>query len=166
MADEKPQIPPPDESKKDTVRINLPAGLAGKATAAPAGVTPTVKLRPSPAPGAPPDEAKKETAVMGAPVTPPKPKKDTSRVEVPAAKPTVPEVPRPTVKLKREEAPVEMPTVASAPAPTVAPTTMSSAGPSPIMMKSGPSAIDVVLSVVAMIASLAVVGYLYMIVTS
>jgi hypothetical protein len=108
------------------------------------------------------EEAKKETAVMGAPVTTPKPKKDTSRVEVPAAKPTAPEIPRPTVKLKREEA---VPPPAPAPvAPTAAPTGMpvtvaSAAGPS------GPSTLDTILALVAAAAAIAVVAYLAMIVT-
>ena len=50
----------------------------------------------------PEEEAKKETAVMGRPAEAPKPKKDTSRVQVTAAKPATPEAPRPTVKLRRE----------------------------------------------------------------
>jgi len=161
MPDDKPEITPSEESKKDTVRINLPPGLTGKATAAPAGgVSPTVKLRPSPPPGAPVEEAKKETAVMGAPVTTPKPKKDTSRVEVPAAKPTAPEIPRPTVKLKREEAiPTPPPATATA-APSGMPVAVTSAaGPS------GPSALDTILALVAAVAAIAVVAYLAMIVT-
>src|SRR2546427_13309729 len=121
MADEKPQSAPEEESKKDTVRINLPPGLTGRPSAPPPAAKPAA-TRP---PAAPEDESKKETSVMGTPVTTPKPKKDTSRVQVSAAKPAVPETPRPTVKLKREEvgpapaapqmAPVSVPARAEAP---------------------------------------------------
>ena len=146
MADEKPQNAPEEESKKDTVRINLPPGLTGRPTGSTS--TPPPAPKPAPAPVAPEDESKKETAVMGMPVTTPKPKKDTSRVQVSAAKPAVPEMPRPTVRLKREEpGPVPM-----APQP-VAPRAV----PAMAEVSSGS---DVGMSVGAMILSLAVLAYL------
>lgn len=166
-----------DESKKDTVRINLPQGLGGKPPAIP---TPTVRLKPAAVPGAaagpvdtkkataaitPPSmspKAKKDTAaltpaaaVAAAPAAaapaPAKTKKDTSRVQTTAAKPTVPEMPRPTVKLKREEpsAPALPPMAQqAAPAPEAA------AGPATSML-------DVGLSLAAMVVALAVAGYLF-----
>jgi hypothetical protein len=105
-------IPTQDESKKDTVRINLPVGVAGRpGTPVPPG-PPTQKLKPE-------QEAKKETAVMGTPA--PQPKRDTSRVQVAAAKPSTPETPRPTVRLRREaEAATGVPTMAP-PAAAVTP---------------------------------------------
>ena len=154
MADDKPELTPADESKKDTVRINLPPGLAGKTASPATGTAPTVKLRPSPvANSAPEEEAKKETAVMGMPVAVPQPKKDTSRVAVPAAKPSTPEVPRPTVKLKREEPP-------AAPAPT--PAARSVEAP-PVTAAAGAqtSTLDVVLAIAAMLVACAVTGYLW-----
>lgn len=157
MADEKPiQNVPDDESKKDTVRINLPQSV----TSRPAGAapTPTVRLKPAGAPttaGGAEDESKKETAVMGMPSPVAKPKKDTSRVQVPAAKPGVPEMPRPTVKLKREEgssvqAPAPAP--AAAPAPAMAPAAAAAAGP---------SGADIGLAIAACVLALAVVAYLF-----
>ena len=130
------QRKPEEESKKDTVRINLPPGM----TAPPAA--PAVKIKPGPE-----DEAKKETAVMGKPAAVPKPKADTTRVEVAAAKPTVPEMPRPTVKLRQPEtvAPVSAaPTAATRPAAPVAEVGTGNAG----------------LSVAAMVLSLLVLAYL------
>ena len=122
MADEQPlQNIPLDDDKRDTVRINLPQGPAGKPPAMP---TPTVRLRPpGTAPAVNPSaEHKKATAAISQPALPTKPKKDTAqvatatadsatanpkkdtaRVQMPAPKPSVPEMPRPTVKLKREE---------------------------------------------------------------
>jgi len=151
MADERPpQAAPEDESKKDTVRINLPPGLMGRsATPAP---PPAVKLKPAAPAGAPEDESKKETAVMGTPVTAPKPKKDTSRVQVSAAKPAPAEATRPSVKLKRDEAPAAVPPVvkASAPAATA------------VAARPRTSGADTALALVAMILALAVVGYLAM----
>jgi hypothetical protein len=96
------------------------------------------------------DESKKETAVMGMPVATPKPKKDTSRVQVSAAKPAVPEMPRPTVKLKREEV---------GPAPAAAP----AAAPIPAglpVMAAAPSGADAGMAIGAMLLSLAVLAYL------
>jgi len=157
MADEQPiQNVPDDDSKKDTVRINLPQGGAVKPAGSP---TPTVRLKPSPVPGAPvsDDESKKETAVMGMPVATPKPKKDTSRVQVPAAKPGVPETPRPTVKLKREEGTSQIaPQSPTAPAPAAAPATRPAVTAAPTI-----SGVDVGLAIAAMVLALAVAGYLF-----
>ena len=99
------------------------------------------------------DESKKETAVMGKPAVAPKPKSDTSRVQVAAAKPAVPEMPRPTVKLRREE-----PAAAASAAQAAAPAPSMSA-PQPVMVAAGPSGLDVGLSVFAMVLSLAVLAY-------
>jgi outer membrane biosynthesis protein TonB len=149
MADEKPvQEPTGEESKKDTVRINLPPGLTGRPTGSSGAPTPAPRPATPKPPAAPEDEAKKETAVMGTPITAPKPKKDTSRVQVSAAKPAAPETPRPTVKLKRDDAPPAVP-------PTVA-ATAPSAGPA----AAAPSSADSGLLVAAMVLSLAVLGYL------
>ena len=152
MADEI-QGRPPEESKKDTVRINLPPGLAGRG-APPAGPTPPpgAKIIPTPTPAtsSPEEEAKKETAVLGRPVEAPKPKKDTSRVQVVAARPS-----SPSVKLRRDEpapaAPAAATAVASAPA---------ARSPSPVMMASEPSGAETGLAVAAMVLSIAVAGYL------
>jgi len=158
MADENPeQSRPPEESKKDTVRINLPPGLAGRG--GPPSVTPPpgVPLRPT-APGAnPQEEAKKETAVMGRPVEAPKPKKDTSRVQVTAAKPAAPEA-RPSVKLRREDEATPVPAAASAPA-TATKGPAAQAGRAPAMSggSDGPGA---GLSLVAMVLSIVLAGFL------
>ncbi|HUK81364.1 MAG TPA: hypothetical protein VLZ12_01910 [Verrucomicrobiae bacterium] len=153
MADEQPQQPAPaEESKKDTVRINLPPGLTGRTSAPPPAGAPPAKLKPTGPPGTPDDEAKKETAVMGMPVAAPKPKKDTSRVQVSAAKPAVPEAPRPTVKLKRDEAPAAVP-------PTVAATTAKAAA-AKAPVAAATSAADAGLAVGAILLSIAVLGYL------
>ncbi len=148
MADEKPeQTKPEEESKKDTVRINLPPGLTSRAPATqpiPAPMPPPVK-----APGAPSaagdDEAKKQTAVMGKPVATPKPKTDTSRVQVPGAKPAA-EAARPTMKLRKEGEPAGQaaPVAAAQPALAAAP--------------SGPNA---ALSILAMMLAVAVAFYLF-----
>jgi hypothetical protein len=149
MADEKPlQETPGEESKKDTVRINLPPGLTGRPTTPSGTSTPAPRPAAAKPPAPPEDEAKKETAVMGNPITAPKPKKDTSRVQVSAAKPAPPETPRPTVKLKRDEGPVAV-------SPTVA-ATMPSAGPATAAV----SGADAGLSLAAMVLSLGVLGYL------
>ncbi len=150
MADEI-QGRPAEESKKDTVRINLPPGLAGRGPA-PSGPLPPPgsKIVPTPAPAASPEEeAKKETAVLGRPVEAPKPKKDTSRVQVVAARPT-----SPGVKLRRDE---PVPAAPAAAAPAAAPTAQAH---SQVMMAAGPSGGDVGLSVVAMVLSIVVAGYL------
>ena len=171
MADDKPGQTRDDESKKDTVRINLPAGLAGRTPPPPSkpsdDVKTTIEIKvpgtgPNPlsdtSPTALPsaiseDESKKETAVMGKPAVAPKPKSDTSRVQVAAAKPAVPEMPRPTVKLRREEpAAAALAAQAAAPAPSLS-------GPQPVMVASGPSGLDVALSVFSMVLALAVLAY-------
>ena len=149
MADETPQRPA-EEQKKDTVRINLPPGLTGRgATPSITPPTPAPSSRPPPGPPASPEEeAKKETAVMGRPAEAPKPKKDTSRVQVTAAKPATPESPRPTVKLQRDAAPVPaagIPASAPAAAPAIAAASDGGGG---------------ALSFLAMVLSLAVAGYL------
>src|SRR5258707_923621 len=116
MADEIPeQNKPQEESKKDTVRINLPPGLAGRGGAP--SVTPpaSVPLRPTAPSANPADEAKKETAVMGRPVEAPKPKKDTARVQVSPAKPAATEA-RPALKLRQEEEATPAPAVTPVPA--------------------------------------------------
>src|ERR1039458_1830824 len=117
MADETPQRPA-EELKKDTVRINLPPGLTGRsATPSITPPNPAPSMRPPPGPsGSPEEEAKKETSVMGRPAEAPKPKKDTSRVQVTAAKPVAAESPRPTVKLQRDPAPAAAGIPAAAPA--------------------------------------------------
>jgi hypothetical protein len=155
MADETPTPPPspsalPEESKKDTVRINLPPGLGKSAPAPPGGAPPPSKLRPPAPPGTSEDEAKKETAVLGTPLATPKPKKDTSRVQVSAAKPAAQETPRPAVKLKRDETPAApLPPSAAAP-PGARQTTVVAA----------PSGVDAALSVFAVVLSIAVLAYL------
>ena len=151
MADEKPvQNAPEEESKKDTVRINLPPGLMGRPSTPTGGPPPATKVKPPTPPGPPADEdeSKKSTAMMGTQVTTPKPKKDTSRVQVSNAKPAATEMPRPTVKLKREEV---------APAPAAA---AVSAPVRAAPMATAPSGGDVGLSLAAMVLSLAVLGYL------
>jgi len=149
MADETPQRPA-EEQKKDTVRINLPPGLTGRgATPSITPPTPAPSSRPPAPPASPEEEAKKETAVMGRPAETPKPKKDTSRVQVTAAKPVSPESPRPTVKLRQDAAPGPAAAGTSAAAPAAAP---AMAGAS----DGGGGA----LSFVAMVLSLAVAGYL------
>ena len=155
MADEKPQQnASEDESKKDTVRINLPAGLAGRPAAAPAPTGPaTVKLKPAPPVPAPEEESKKETAVMGKPTTAPKPKSDTSRVQVAGAKPGTPEMPRPTVKLRQPEAP----------APSGAPAAAAPVTPVAVPMGvAEPSGAQAGLALGAMVFSIAVAVYLAM----
>ena len=152
MADEI-QGRPAEESKKDTVRINLPPGLAGRGPG-PSGPMPPpgAKIVPTPAPASSPEEeAKKETAVLGRPVDAPKPKKDTSRVQVVAARPS-----SAGVKLRRDE-----PAPATAPAPAMALAGAPTAhAQSSTMMAAAPSGGDTVLSVVAMVLSIVVAGYL------
>ena len=159
-----------DESKRDTVRINLPQGGGGKSPLTP---TPTVRLKPvgaanvapstidtrkataAIAPAAAPTQTKKDTtAVAIAPVTPvaAQPKKETSHVQIPAAKPTVPEMPRPTVKLKREEPPVPA-------APTVV--TEADASSEPVEVGSAIGGLDLGLALAAMVVALVVAGYVF-----
>jgi len=154
MADEKPIIPG-EESKKDTVRINLPPGITGRSS----GVTPPPSApvqRPPSTPGTPEEEAKKETAVIARPTEAPKPKRDTSRVQVAAAKPITAETPRPTVKLRREDeapAPVAAAAPATGPAGKGAPRPIAAAG-------AAPGGMEVGLSLAAIVFSIAVAGYL------
>ena len=130
-----------EESKKDTVRINLPTNAPGRTgTPVPPG-PPTQRLKTE-------EEAKKETAVMGASAS--GSKKDTSRVQVAAAKPSTPEMPRPTVRLRRDEGP-------TGPA-TVAPASVSMA-PAPATAAAATGA-EVGLAVGAMVLSIAVLVYL------
>jgi hypothetical protein len=151
MADENPEeIRPAEDSKKDTVRINLPPGLTGRSSSpigAPAG-------KPAP-PGPPIDESKRTTAIMGRSADAPKPKQDTSRVQVAAAKPGVPETPRPTVKLRQEEAvPAPAPPAAKTPAGTATRTTPTATA--------APSGAEMGLSLMAIVLSIAVAAYLAM----
>ncbi len=168
MADENlEQKRPEEESKKDTVRINLPPGLTGRGipgTGAPGtGAPPSPMAKPK-VPGStasPEDEAKRETSVMARPAEAPKPKKDTSRVQVVAAKPITAGAPRPSIKLQHEDE--------TAPASEAA-TVMPGAGPSGKGAKPAgrpapvgavaPSGAEAGLSLVAVVLSLAVAGYL------
>jgi hypothetical protein len=84
---------------------------------------------------------------MGRPAEAPKPKKDTSRVQVTAAKPVAAESPRPTVKLQRDPAPAAAGIPAAAPAAARVTAGTSDGGGG-------------ALSLVAMVLSLAVAGYL------
>ena len=149
MADETPEQRPAEELKKDTVRINLPPGLTGRsATPSITPPHPSPSMRPPSGPsGSPEEEAKKETSVMGRPAEAPKPKKDTSRVQVTAAKPVAAESPRPTVKLQRDPAPAAAGIPAAAPAAARVTAGTSDGGGG-------------ALSLVAMVLSLAVAGYL------
>ena len=154
MADETPEPSrPAEESKKDTVRINLPPGLTGRGTA-PGGPAPPpgAKIISTPTPAASPEEeAKKETAVLGRPMEAPKPKKDTSRVQVVPAKPASPEAQRPGVKLRRDEP-------APSSGPFAGPAASAPARMAPVA--AAPSGADAGLSVVAMILSIVLAGYL------
>jgi hypothetical protein len=125
---------PEEDSKKDTVRINLPPAVPNRAPT-PAAKHDTSRINTA-------DEAKKETAMMGGsfpseastdknqtmlmgtPIPSSDAKKETSRVTVPSSKPTVPEMPRPTVRLRRESAtgtPTASPTGVLSHTPTVKP---------------------------------------------
>jgi hypothetical protein len=148
MADDIPDQRPPEEMKKDTVRINLPPGLTGRsATPSITPPHPSPSMRPPSGPsGSPEEEAKKETSVMGRPAEAPKPKKDTSRVQVTAAKPG--ESPRPTVKLQRDPAPAAAGIPAAAPVAARVTAGASDGGGGGI------------LSLVAMVLSLGVAGFL------
>ncbi len=153
MADEKPeQEKPAEESKKDTVRINLPPGLTSRG-AAPAGpaAPPGAKIVPRGPSASPEEEAKKETAILGRPAEVPQPKQETSRVQVVAAKPSPPGL-RPAVKLRRDE-PSPAPASGAPAAPAAAPVRAAATA-------AAPSMVDLGLSVVAMVLSLVVVGYL------
>jgi hypothetical protein len=156
MADQDPeQTRPEEESKKDTVRINLPHGLAGRGSAP---SVPTAAPAPKPTAAVPAfgpeEEAKKETAIMGRPAEVPKPKQETSRVQVAASKPAVPETPRPTVKLRQEEA-------IPAPAPAAA-KTPGAAAPASRAATAAPSGAAVALSLAAVVLSIVMAAYLAM----
>lgn len=161
MADEIPeQKRPEEESKKDTVRINLPPGLTGRGapgTGAPPP-SPTAKPKVPGSPANPEEEAKKETAVMGRPAEVPRPKKDTSRVQVVAAKPIVAGAPRPAIKLQQDEAPA-----APEPAAPAAASAGKGAKPAPRPASTGggaPSGAEAGLSIAAIVLTLVVAGYL------
>jgi hypothetical protein len=155
MADEIPeQKRPEEESKKDTVRINLPPGIAGRGTPGPGGAPPAAKPKLPGSPASPEDEAKRETSVMSRPTEAPKPKKDTSRVQVVAAKPITADGTRPPVKLVRDE---------PSPAPEVAAAAPAAKGAKPAPRPpavGAPSGAEAGLSVFAMVLSIAVAGYL------
>lgn len=152
MAEQKPQMEPEDESKKDTVRINLPPGLTGRQAAPAPGGPQTVKLKPATAGE---DDSKKETAVMGRPVEAPEPKSDTLRVQVTAARPVQPETPRPTVKIKQPE---PVPAAAAPTAPAVAPAPVAAA-----VAAAAPSGAEVGLALASIVLSLVVTVYLAMV---
>jgi hypothetical protein len=160
MADENlEQKRPEEESKKDTVRINLPPGITGRGAPGTGAPPPAAKPRPPGSPASPEDEAKRETSVMGRPTEAPKPKKDTSRVQVVAAKPITADAARPTVKLVRDE-PSAAPEAAAMPA---AAPSGKGAKPAarPVPVGAGaPSGAEAGLSIVAIVLSLAVAGYL------
>jgi hypothetical protein len=165
MADENlEQNRPAEESKKDTVRINLPPGLTGRggsgagAPGAGAPPSPTAKPKAPGSPASPEDEAKRETSVMARPTEAPKPKKDTSRVQVVAAKPITAGGARPTIKLQHEEQAPAAPEPAAAAGPS-GKGAKPAATPAPAGA-GAPSGAESGLSLVAMVLSLAVVGYL------
>jgi hypothetical protein len=115
------------------------------------------KPKPPGAPASPEEEAKKETAVMGRPIEAPKPKKDTSRVQVVAAKPIVAGAARPSIKLQHED---ETP-----PAPEAAAAGPAGKGAKPVarpapVAAGAPSGAEAGLSIAAIVLSLAVAGYL------
>lgn len=159
MADEIPeQKRPEEESKKDTVRINLPPGLTGRGAPG-TGAPPSPMAKPK-SPGStavPEEEAKKETAVMGRPTEAPKPKKDTSRVQVVAAKPITADAARPAVRLVRDSEPSRAPEAAAPGAAGKAAKPAARPGP---VAAGAPSGAESALSVVAIVLSLAVTGFL------
>jgi hypothetical protein len=160
MADEIPeQKRPEEESKKDTVRINLPPGLTGRGAPGTGAPPPSPMAKPkSPgSSGAPEEEAKKETAVMGRPVEAPKPKKDTSRVQVVAAKPITADAARPAVRLVRDSEPSHAPEAA---APAAAGKAAKPAVRPSSVAGGAPSGAESALSVVAIVLSLVVTGFL------
>ncbi|MGD1019121.1 MAG: hypothetical protein ABSA12_07355 [Verrucomicrobiia bacterium] len=161
MADEHPeQKRPEEESKKDTVRINLPPGLTGRGGPSTGAPPPIAKPKAPGAPANPEEEAKKETAVMSRPTEAPKPKKDTSRVQVVAAKPITADSPRPTIKLQREDGAPPAPEAAAA-TPGAGPAGKAVKPVRPVSVGAGaPSGVEAALSIVAIVLSLAVAGYL------
>ena len=151
---------PEEESKKDTVRINLPPGLTGRGAPGSGAPPPAAKPKPPGVPVNPEEEAKKETAVLPRPVEAPRPKKDTSRVQVVAAKPITADASRPAVKLRREEEAAQEPSGAASAGAAAGKAARS--GPSPAYVAAGaPGAAEQpALSVVAIVLSIAVAGYL------
>jgi hypothetical protein len=158
MADENlEQKRPEEESKKDTVRINLPPGLTGRGAPGTGGAPPpSVKPKPAGPPGSPEDEAKRETSVMGRPAEVPRPKKDTSRVQVVAAKPITADAARPAIKIRRED---EVPAAPESAGPAAA--APAGRGAKPVSAGAGaPSGAEAGLNIFAIVVSLAVAGYL------
>lgn len=161
MADENLEHKAPqEESKKDTVRINLPPGLTGRGAPGTGAPPPSPTAKPqAPRPAANlEEEAKKETAVMSRPAEVPRPKKDTSRVQVVAAKPIVAgaEAARPSIKLHREEeaAAPEAAGAAAAPGKGAKPVRPAAVGSGAL------SGADAALSIVAVVVSVVLAGYL------
>jgi len=148
---------PAEEAKKDTVRINLPPGITGRGGPPSGTPTPPPKPKPAGGPANPEEEAKKETAVMSRPVETPRPKKDTSRVQVVAAKPITADAARPVVKLRRDDEPAHE----AAAAPGAAAPGAKGAKPAKLAAAAGPAtATDALLSVLAMVLTICVAGYL------
>jgi hypothetical protein len=146
MADEKP-VTHQEDSKKDTVRINLPTTTP--VGAAPPGGPATVKLSLA-STGAPiriPEE-KEATAIIGRPPAAGKPKTDTSQVDVTEGKRGAPATVRPAVKLRREAEPA-----AAAPIPATGP--MSAPD-----VAVAPGGAETSLAIAAMALAIAVAGYL------
>jgi hypothetical protein len=161
MADEIPeQNRPAEESKKDTVRINLPPGITGRGgpgTGAPPP-SPMAKPKAPGSPASPEDEAKRETSVMARPTEAPKPKKDTSRVQVVAAKPITAGAARPPIKLQHED---EAPPAAEAAAAAAQAGKGAKPAARPVSVGGGaPSGAEAGLSIAAIVLTLAVAGYL------
>ena len=146
MADEKP-VPPQEDYKKDTVRINLPP--ATPVGTAPPGGPVTVKLNLA-STGAPiqTSEEKEATAIIGKTPSVGKQKVDTSRVDVTGANQAVPATSRPAVKLRRE--------TEAAAATSTAPATGPTAAPGVVV----PSGMENGLALAAMVLAVAVAAYL------
>jgi len=156
MADEKP-VPSQEDSKRDTVRINLPPTGPGGTPSA--GGPSTVKLKTVSVSGATQTPEEKEaTVIISRPTAPGgKPKSDTSQVEVAGAKPTTPETPRPTVKLRREAGPAPTP----APASATATPSAAKATPAPVSaIAAAPSSMETGMAIAAMVLAVAVTAYL------
>ena len=152
MADEKP-VPSQEDSKRDTVRINLPPTGPGGTPST--GGPSTVKLKTVSVSGTTQTPEEKEaTVIIGRPTAPGgKPKADTSQVEVAGAKPTTPETPRPTVKLRREARP--------SPAPAPATPSTAKATPAPVSaIAAAPNGMDTGMAIAAMALAVAVTAYL------
>ncbi|MGD0017410.1 MAG: hypothetical protein ABSC38_07855 [Verrucomicrobiia bacterium] len=156
MADEKP-VPSQEDSKRDTVRINLPPTGPGGVPSA--GGPSTVKLKTISVGGTTQTSEEKEaTVIISRPTAPGvKPKSDTSHVEVAGAKPTTPATPRPTLKLRREDGPAPTPE----PAPATPSTAKATPAPAPVSaIAAAPSGMDNIMAIVAMVLAVAVTAYL------